>query len=86
MLQLSHAAIYLGSLKSDFSRVQHDITSKLFNTLSFHLCLPKLSVTVAQGEGKNPNQINKSFITFTYLLQCFFYPFNESEKNVASMR
>lgn len=68
MLQLSHAAIYLESLNSDFSRVQNDITSKLFNTLSFHLCLLKLGVNVAQGEGEKPNQINKPFITFTYLL------------------
>lgn len=57
MLQLSHAEIYFGCLKSDFSGVQDHITSELFNTLFFHLCLLKLGVNVAQGGGEN--QSNK---------------------------
>lgn len=64
MLHLSHAEIYLGCLKPDFSRVQNYITSELFNTLSFHLCLLKLGVNVAQGAGGKTNQTKKSFVTF----------------------
>lgn len=67
MLQLSHAEIYLGCLKPDFSRIQNYITSELSNTLSFHLCLLKLGENVAQGGGEKPiKQINSSLHLCNY--------------------
>lgn len=75
-----------GCLKSDFSRVQNYITSELLNSLSFHLCLLKLGVNVAQGVGGKINQTKKFILYINVIIIVGFDSFTESYTYLASMR